>query len=240
MPIVRVEITEEELSRAQKEEIAQRMTDVLVDVLQKNPATTHVVVSQIPVDAWAIAGELVDQRRARASTSPTPAPDLGSPLGFELGRASRDRRLEARSPDRSGAHAALETFYHAFNQRSLSLLEDVWAPDASVTLANPLGGVLTGITAIKALYGRVFDGPARVWVEYHDVTEYVAGGHALFVGRERGEFELGATKIVLTIRTTRYFRQLPGIGWRQVHHHGSIDDAALLAAYQQAVSPAKP
>jgi len=176
----------------------------------------------------------------RDELTAAPPPALGTPLGVELGRAARDLRSDARRPDGTGARAALESFYHAFNQRSLEVLEDVWAPDATVTLSNPVGGVLTGIAAIKALYGRVFDGPARVWVEYHDVTEYIASDHALFVGRERGEFEVGGETITLAIRTSRYFRQLPGIGWRQVHHHGSIDDAALLAAYQAAVRGGAP
>jgi hypothetical protein len=38
----------------------------------------------------------------------------------------------------------------------------------------------------------------------------------------------------LRIRTTRYFRYENG-AWRQFHHHGSIDDAESLAAYQRAV-----
>ena len=239
MPIVRVEITEEKLSRAQEEELARRMTAALADVLGKNPATTHVVVAQIPTASWSIGGELVDARRARGQGRPEPSPPLGVSLDVTLGRAARDLRSEARSPDSSGARASLETFYHAFNKRSLAVLEDVWAPDATVMLSNPVGGVLTGIDAIKELYGRVFDGPARVWVEYHSVTEFIAGGHALFVGRERGEFEVGGQSISLAIRTSRYFRQLPEIGWRQVHHHGSIDDATLLGAYQAAVRGAK-
>lgn len=38
----------------------------------------------------------------------------------------------------------------------------------------------------------------------------------------------------MAIRTSRVFRRISG-EWRQVHHHGSVDDAELLAAYQQAV-----
>jgi hypothetical protein len=37
----------------------------------------------------------------------------------------------------------------------------------------------------------------------------------------------------LQIRTTRIFAYAGT--WVQVHHHGSIDDPAALAAYQQAV-----
>jgi ketosteroid isomerase-like protein len=39
----------------------------------------------------------------------------------------------------------------------------------------------------------------------------------------------------LAIRTTRIFRRDGSGRWRQVHHHGSIEDAKLLAAYQAAV-----
>ena len=235
MPIVRIVVTDEVLTREQKEEIARRTTAVLIDVLDKSPATTHVTIERVRADEWAIAGELVDERRSRAPAPSEPAAPLGRPLGATLGRESRDRRAEARSPDVAGARAALETFYYAFNQRSVDALEAVWAPDATAILANPVGGMLSGVEAIRALYDRVFNAHARVWVEYHEVTEYVAGGHALFVGHERGQFVVGGRTIELAIRTSRYFRQLPRLGWRQVHHHGSIDDAALLAAYQAAV-----
>lgn len=57
------------------------------------------------------------------------------------------------------------------------------------------------------------------------------------MGRERGRFERGSVGLDLAIRTTRIFRGAAG-RWRQVHHHGSIEDPALLGAYRQAVSPA--
>jgi len=38
----------------------------------------------------------------------------------------------------------------------------------------------------------------------------------------------------MKIRTTRVFRY-DGERWRQTHHHGSIDDPQLLAAYQSLV-----
>jgi hypothetical protein len=41
----------------------------------------------------------------------------------------------------------------------------------------------------------------------------------------------------MAIRTSRFFRLVDG-QWRQQHHHGSIDDPALLAAYQAAVGVA--
>lgn len=160
---------------------------------------------------------------------------LGKTLEKTYGRESADRRAEALAPGLDGARAALETFYFAFNTRSLEALTAVWAPDPTVSLANPLGGLLVGADGITALYRRIFEGSARVWVEYHDVTEYASDGGVLFVGRERGEFRTERDGVLLAIRTTRFFRFLDRAGWRQVHHHGSIDDATLLARYQAAV-----
>ena len=54
------------------------------------------------------------------------------------------------------------------------------------------------------------------------------------VGRERGYFRLGGEEIALAIRTSRIFQKNDG-RWRQVHHHGSIEDPQLLAKYQAAV-----
>lgn len=167
-------------------------------------------------------------------TRPKPEPAaVGTLLASVFGRAARDRSDEAAGAD--GARAMLETFYHAFNQRSLTVLEKVWAPDASILLANPLGGIVRGLGEIRALYRRVFEGPARVWVEYYDVTQFGDGEHAVFVGRERGELVHGDQRLPLAFRTTRYFQRIHGVGFRQVHHHGSMDDPSALAAYQRAV-----
>ena len=53
-------------------------------------------------------------------------------------------------------------------------------------------------------------------------------------GIKRGYFRLGEEEIPLAIRTSRICRKMNG-HWRQVHHHGSIDDPQLLAWYQAAV-----
>jgi len=84
------------------------------------------------------------------------------------------------------------------------------------------------------VYERIFRGPARLRVEFYDYTLHESDQVFYAVGRERGRFENGPHCLDLAIRTTRIFRRVGG-GWRQVHHHGSIEDPALLAAYQQAV-----
>ncbi|HTV37062.1 MAG TPA: nuclear transport factor 2 family protein [Xanthobacteraceae bacterium] len=87
---------------------------------------------------------------------------------------------------------------------------------------------------MRSVYERIFTGPARVEVEFHDYTLHVIGDVFYAVGRERGTFEKGRQKFGLAIRTSRIFRRAGG-RWRQVHHHGSIDDPQLLGVYQQAV-----
>ena len=75
-----------------------------------------------------------------------------------------------------------------------------------------------------------------MWVEFHDVVEYVDGTSVVFAGRERGEFTRDERTVPLAIRTSRFFQYFgPELGWRQVHHHGSIDDAEALDRYQRAV-----
>lgn len=151
------------------------------------------------------------------------------------GRHARERLGETAAPTLEGARAAIETFYFAFNCRSTQTLRAIWLDHPLVQLNNPLGGVLRGMESIADLYGRIFDGPAHVWVELSDIVEFAGHDAVVFAGRECGEFVLGDEHVPLVIRTSRVFSFVPAIGWRQVHHHGSIDDPELLGRYQAAV-----
>lgn len=51
----------------QKAELIKRMTQVMVDLLGKNPATTQVVIEEVPTDNWGIGGETVTSRRKRGA-----------------------------------------------------------------------------------------------------------------------------------------------------------------------------
>ena len=129
---------------------------------------------------------------------------------------------------------ALAQFYRAFNGRDLTLMAENWADSDYVVMDNPLGGIKRGWPEIRAVYERIFQGPARVQVEFYDFTLHVFGEVFYAVGRERGTHEAPEARLDLEIRTTRVFRRIDG-RWRQVHHHGSIDKPALLGAYQRAV-----
>ncbi len=129
---------------------------------------------------------------------------------------------------------ALVGFYSAFNTRDLGAMSRNWAQTDEAVMANPLGGLRRGWTSIREVYERIFQGPATVYVEFHDYTLHESETLFYVVGRERGYFERDGQRLDLAIRTSRVFRKLDG-RWQQVHHHGSIKDPALLDRYQKAV-----
>ncbi len=63
MPYVNIKITRENVTRDQKTRLIKGVTDLLVDVLGKNPETTVVVIEEIDTDNWGIAGQCVTERR---------------------------------------------------------------------------------------------------------------------------------------------------------------------------------
>ncbi len=67
MPYVNIRITDEGVTREQKEQLIVGVTDLLHRVLAKNPATTVVVIDEVPTGNWGIGGELVTERRKRGA-----------------------------------------------------------------------------------------------------------------------------------------------------------------------------
>lgn len=64
MPFVNIKITREGATAEQKAELIKRTTELLVDILGKNPATTVVVIEEVETDNWGIGGETVTARRS--------------------------------------------------------------------------------------------------------------------------------------------------------------------------------
>jgi len=65
MPFVNIKITRDGATKEQKEKLIKGATDLLVDVLGKNPATTVVVIEEVDTDNWGIGGESVTTRRQK-------------------------------------------------------------------------------------------------------------------------------------------------------------------------------
>lgn len=139
--------------------------------------------------------------------------------------------------DLSQPQQALAQFYHAFNSRDLKMIDDNFAASDEVAIDNPLGGIRRGAAEPHKMYEGVFKSPANVHVVFWDYTIRRTGDVFWAVGRERGTYVDGGLEKDLNIRTSRVFQLING-RWRQMHHHGSIEDAKLLAEYQNAVRSA--
>jgi 4-oxalocrotonate tautomerase len=63
MPFVNIKITRDGATPAQKAALIKGVTDLMVKVLDKNPATTVVVIDEVDTDNWGIGGETVTSRR---------------------------------------------------------------------------------------------------------------------------------------------------------------------------------
>lgn len=65
MPYVNIKITKEGATAEQKARLIRGVTDLLADVLGKNPKTAFVIIEEVDTDNWGIAGESVTLRRKR-------------------------------------------------------------------------------------------------------------------------------------------------------------------------------
>ena len=65
MPYVNIKITREGATAEQKAELIRGTTQLLKDVLGKNPLTTVVVIEEVETDNWGIGGESITARRKR-------------------------------------------------------------------------------------------------------------------------------------------------------------------------------
>lgn len=63
MPYILIRITDEGVSDAQKAELIAGTTQLMVDVLGKEPATTHVVIEEVPLANWGVGGLPVERYR---------------------------------------------------------------------------------------------------------------------------------------------------------------------------------
>ncbi|WP_117000286.1 tautomerase family protein [Desertimonas flava] len=65
MPYVRIEVTDEGVSDDAKADLIAGTTELLQRVLGKDPATTFVVIDEVPLANWGIGGVPVAEWRAR-------------------------------------------------------------------------------------------------------------------------------------------------------------------------------
>ena len=67
MPYVNIRITREQepVTAEQKAALIKGVTDLLVDVINRGPATTVVVIDEIDTDNYGVGGETITVRRKK-------------------------------------------------------------------------------------------------------------------------------------------------------------------------------
>jgi ketosteroid isomerase-like protein len=135
--------------------------------------------------------------------------------------------------------AVLTDFYAGFNNRDVERCMENWADLDDVIMCNPIGGIRRGWDEIGKGYQRIMQGTTKVYVEFYDYQLFKGEDVFFVAGRERGyaqqDSEQGPQRLELDIRTSRIFKKING-RWRQVHHHGSMDNPVLLEQYQQFIN----
>ncbi len=63
MPYVNIKVTDDNVTVEQKRQLIQGTTQLLVNVLNKNPDATHVVIDEVSTDNWGVKGETVTNLR---------------------------------------------------------------------------------------------------------------------------------------------------------------------------------
>jgi 4-oxalocrotonate tautomerase len=69
MPFVKIEVTREGVTKAQKQALIKGVTDLITEVLNKDPQLTHVVIQEHDLEDWGYAGEQVSALRAKGITA---------------------------------------------------------------------------------------------------------------------------------------------------------------------------
>ncbi len=57
MPFINIKVTDENVTKDQKRLLIEGATQLVVDVLNKDPKTTHVVIDEVCIDNWGYDGK---------------------------------------------------------------------------------------------------------------------------------------------------------------------------------------
>ncbi|WP_363798948.1 2-hydroxymuconate tautomerase family protein [Lysobacter firmicutimachus] len=128
MPYILIQATRDGLDAPRKAELIRRATQMMVDVLDKDPATTFVVVDEVEADNWGIGGHPVSARRAERAASADAS--LGAP----------GRPPEPREADRAALTAAMQDYFDGLYRSDSARLRQVLHPRALYATAS--GGEL--------------------------------------------------------------------------------------------------
>lgn len=63
MPFVQIDITRDGVTKEEKQALITGVTQLLREVLNKDPKLTHVIIREVETDNWGLGGEQVTELR---------------------------------------------------------------------------------------------------------------------------------------------------------------------------------
>jgi len=57
MPYINIRVTDKEVTKEQKKLLIEGATQLVSNILNKKPETTHVVIDEIPIENWGFNGK---------------------------------------------------------------------------------------------------------------------------------------------------------------------------------------
>lgn len=69
MPVINIQLTREGVTDEQKRALIQQFTDVVTNVLNKDPNLTHIIIQEVDTDNWGYGGEQASVLRKQGITA---------------------------------------------------------------------------------------------------------------------------------------------------------------------------
>lgn len=132
MPYVNIQVTREGVTREQKRELIAGTTELLQRVLNKTPATTHVVIDEIELDNWGVGGLPALEFRQRAAAASGEAGTAVATARPEHGAANAAVAIGAAgaAPEFDAVAAVVQLYFDGLYHSDTARLRDVFHPEA--------------------------------------------------------------------------------------------------------------
>jgi len=65
MPYINIKVTDEGVTKEQKQQLIEGANQLMVDVLNKSPNSTYVVIDEVNTDNWGVGYDMVTDLRLR-------------------------------------------------------------------------------------------------------------------------------------------------------------------------------
>ncbi len=125
------------------------------------------------------------------------------------------------SPDQDAVLAANQTFYRAFEKRSLDAMTQVWSQGIASICIHPGRDTLRGWPAIRESWDKIFQAADYIEIEPEIIVVEATDSIGYVILTETVTQVIGRRRFDSITLATNIFENM-GTHWYMVHHHGSL------------------